>query len=84
LPKFQIDSFIIILPSKLTIFSFVTCVSFDIVWFMLAPNTMSMSMSASKLTVFHLMLQIWKIRITKKIFVYFSMNDLMLNDVTLI
>jgi hypothetical protein len=63
---------------------------------MIAPNTMSMFMSTSNLTVFYLMLQIYKIKMTKKMvfvsrvrsssfFVFsFSMNHLVLNDVTLI
>jgi hypothetical protein len=53
---------------------------------------MSMSILISKLTVFHLILQIYKIKITKEMifvsrvgfFFFFSMNDLILNDVTLL
>jgi hypothetical protein len=41
--------------------------SFDTLEFMLAPNTMSMSMSALKLTVFHIILQIQKIKMTTNI-----------------
>jgi len=54
---------------------------------------MSMSMLASNLTVFHLILQIYNIKMTKNMvfvsgfgvfFFFFSMDDLALNDVTLI